>query len=59
LNSISKSAKVTLICDPIGQDGFVKVYMASVIDDTGNESKVTVKVPFQGKENELKNEAEM
>jgi hypothetical protein len=48
-----------LISDPIEQDGFGKVYIASVIDDTGYERKVTVKVRFQDKENELKKEAEM
>jgi hypothetical protein len=48
-----------LIGDPIEQSDFKKVYIASVIDDTGYERKVTVKVPFQGKENELNNEVEM
>jgi hypothetical protein len=59
LHSISKNAKVTLIGDPIEQNDFWKVYIASVIDDTGYERKVTVKVLFQCKENELKNEVEI
>jgi hypothetical protein len=50
---------VTLIDDQIGQGGFIKVYIASVIDNTCNEPKVIVKIPFQAKKNELKNEAEM
>jgi hypothetical protein len=37
LNSISKSAKVTLIGDAIGQDGFEKIYIATVIDYIDNE----------------------
>jgi hypothetical protein len=48
-----------LIGDPIGQNSLEKVYITSMIDDTGDERKVTVKVPFQGNENELKNKAEM
>jgi ABC-type phosphate/phosphonate transport system ATPase subunit len=58
LNSISESAKMMMICDPIGQSGFGKVCIASFIDDISNERKVIVKVLFQGKENEQKNEAE-
>jgi hypothetical protein len=51
LHSISKNAKVTLICDPIGQGGFEKVYIATIIDATSNQPKVTPKIPFQDKEN--------
>jgi hypothetical protein len=59
LHSISKNAKVTLIGDSIEQSDFGKVYITSVIDDKCYVRKVIVKVLFQGKENELKNESEM
>jgi hypothetical protein len=47
------------ISDSIGQDGFEKVFIETVMDDTDNKRKVKAKVPFQDNENELKNKVKM
>jgi hypothetical protein len=44
---IPASAKVTLIGSPIAQDSFGKIYKEKVIDGTGNEREVIVKVPLR------------
>jgi hypothetical protein len=59
LHSISKNEKVMLIDDLIGQNSLEKVYITSIIYDTGDERKVTVKMLFQSNENDQKNKAEM
>jgi hypothetical protein len=59
LRNISKNAKVTLIGDSIEQSDFGKVDIALVIDNKCYKRKVIVKMLFQGKKNELKNESEM